>query len=71
MRFHQAVQFLPVEEARALVVASDQLGYSGAYFSDHLFNPRVLASRYTYSTAPDGAPSSRHRQPPPVGLDRS
>ncbi len=56
MRFHQAVQFLPVEEARALVVASDQLGYSGAYFSDHLFNPRVLASRYTYSTAPDGSP---------------
>jgi len=56
MRFHQAVQFLPVEEARALVVASDQLGYSGSYFSDHLFNPRVLSSRYTYSTAPDGSP---------------
>ncbi len=56
MRFHQAVQFLPVEEARALVVASDELGYSGSYFSDHLFNPRVLSSRYTYSTAPDGSP---------------
>jgi len=56
MRFHQAVQFLPVEEARALVVASDRLGYSGSYFSDHLFNPRVLSSRYTYSTAPDGSP---------------
>ena len=32
------------------------MGYSGIYFSDHLFNPRDLKSRYTYSKAPDGAP---------------
>ena len=32
------------------------MGYSGIYFSDHLFNPRDLQSRYTYSEAPDGAP---------------
>ncbi len=56
MRFHQAVQFLPLEEVRDLVVASDRLGYSGGYFSDHLFNPRVLSSRYTYSKVPDGSP---------------
>jgi len=56
MRFHQAVTFLPLDEVRALAVASDDLGYSGIYLSDHLFNPRDLASRYTYSKAPDGAP---------------
>jgi len=56
MRFHQAIQFLPLETIRALTLASDQMGYDGVYLSDHLFNPRVLESKYTYSTAPDGAP---------------
>jgi probable F420-dependent oxidoreductase len=56
MRFHQAVTFLPIDEIVALSKASDQLGYSGIYFSDHLFNARDLKSRYTYSKAPDGAP---------------
>lgn len=56
MRFHQAVTFLPVDEMVALSVACDTMGYSGVYFSDHLFNPRDLKSRYTYSEAPDGAP---------------
>jgi probable F420-dependent oxidoreductase len=56
MRFHQAVTFLPIEETVDLAKASDALGYSGIYLSDHLFNPRELASRYTYSKAPDGAP---------------
>jgi probable F420-dependent oxidoreductase len=56
MRFHQAVTFLPLDEVLSLSVASDRLGYSGIYLSDHLFNPRDLASRYTYSKAPDGAP---------------
>jgi probable F420-dependent oxidoreductase len=56
MRFHQAVTFLPVDEIVSLSVASDQLGYSGIYLSDHLFNPRDLESKYTYSKAPDGSP---------------
>ena len=56
MRFHQAVQFLPLDDVRALTLAADQLGYDGVYLSDHLFNPRELESKYTYSTAPDGAP---------------
>ncbi len=56
MRFHQAVTFLPLEEVRSLAVASDSLGFSGIYLSDHLFNPRDLKSKYTYSKAPDGAP---------------
>jgi probable F420-dependent oxidoreductase len=56
MRFHQAITFLPLESAVDLSVAADGLGYSGVYLSDHLFNPRDLKSRYTYSKAPDGAP---------------
>ncbi len=56
MRFHQAVTFLPIDEALGLASASDALGYSGIYLSDHLFNPKELASRYTYSKAPDGSP---------------
>ena len=56
MRFHQAIQFLPVEDMRALTLAADRSGYDGVYLSDHLFNPRQLESKYTYSTAPDGAP---------------
>ncbi len=56
MRFHQAVTFLAVDESVALARACDGMGYAGIYVSDHLFNPKVLASRYTYSKAPDGAP---------------
>jgi probable F420-dependent oxidoreductase len=56
MRFHQAVTFLPLDEVLSLSQAADTLGYSGIYLSDHLFNPRQLQSRYTYSKAPDGAP---------------
>ncbi len=56
MRFHQALSFLPTEQAVALTVACEELGYAGMYLSDHLFNPKDLASRYTYSLAPDGSP---------------
>jgi len=56
MRFHQAVTFLPLDEVLSLSKAADTLGYSGIYLSDHLFNPRDLKSKYTYSKAPDGAP---------------
>lgn len=56
MRFHQAVAFLPTADLVALAVACDELGFDGIYLSDHLFNPRDLRSRYTYSTAPDGSP---------------
>ncbi len=56
MRFHQAITFLPTDEVLELTTASDAMGYSGVYLSDHLFNPRDLESRYTYSKAPDGSP---------------
>ncbi len=56
MRYHQAVTFLPTEDVLELAVACDSMGYAGVYLSDHLFNPRELESRYTYSKAPDGSP---------------
>ena len=54
VRFHQSITFLPTRQAVPLAQACDDLGYGGIYISDHLFNPRVLESKYTYSTAPDG-----------------
>jgi probable F420-dependent oxidoreductase len=56
VRFHQAVTFLPVDQALALARAADDQGYSGVYLSDHMFFPRERRSRYTYSTRQDGAP---------------
>ena len=56
MRFHQAVTFLEMDQLLPVARASEELGFDGAYLSDHLFNPRSLESRYTYSTADDGAP---------------
>ncbi len=56
MRFHMAVTFLPVEETFAFARKCDKLGYNGLYLSEHLFNPKELRSRYTYSPSPDGAP---------------
>ncbi len=57
VRFHQSVAFLPTSQLLPLARASDELGYGGINISDHLFNPRHLESRYTYSTREDGAPS--------------
>lgn len=56
MRFHQSLSFLPIDQVVPLTVACDGLGYAGMYLSDHLFNPKELDSRYTYSERPDGAP---------------
>jgi probable F420-dependent oxidoreductase len=56
MRFHQAITFLPTDQVVALATASEALGYQGIYLSDHLFNPKDLESRYTYSERPDGQP---------------
>jgi len=56
VRFHQSLSFLPIDQVVPLTVACDGLGYAGMYLSDHLFNPKELDSRYTYSERPDGAP---------------
>ena len=56
MRFHQSVTFLEMDQLIPFAQVAEDLGYDGMYLSDHLFNPRTLESRYTYSQAPDGAP---------------
>ena len=56
MRFHQATSFLDATQIIDLAKVSDELGYGGMYVSDHLFNPKNLASRYTYSKEEDGSP---------------
>ena len=56
VRFHQSTSFLPTNHVLPLARACDELGYGGIYVSDHIFNPRALASRYTYSVREDGAP---------------
>jgi probable F420-dependent oxidoreductase len=56
VRFHQSVTFLPTRQAVPLAQICEELGYGGIYISDHLFNPRQLESRYTYSVREDGAP---------------
>jgi probable F420-dependent oxidoreductase len=56
MRFHQAVTFLPTRQAVELAKAIDAQGYAGIYVSDHMFFPRELSSRYTYSKREDGMP---------------
>ncbi|HYA69062.1 MAG TPA: TIGR03619 family F420-dependent LLM class oxidoreductase [Acidimicrobiales bacterium] len=54
MRFHQALTFLPVDQALALGRAADEQGYAGVFVSDHMFFPRQRTSRYTYTE--DGKP---------------
>jgi probable F420-dependent oxidoreductase len=65
VRFHQSVTFLPTRQAVPLARACDQLGYGGIYISDHLFNPRELESKYTYSVREDGAPGWESETPWP------
>ncbi len=64
-RFHQSITFLPTRQAVPLAVACEKLGYGGIYISDHLFNPRELESRYTYSVREDGAPGWESETPWP------
>jgi probable F420-dependent oxidoreductase len=56
MRFHQSVAFLETDQLLEVCRATDQLGYAGIYISDHLFYPREMRSRYTYSPYEDGSP---------------
>jgi len=64
-RFHQSITFLPTRQAVPLAKITDELGYGGIYISDHLFNPRSLESRYTYSVREDGAPGWESETPWP------
>ena len=66
MRFHQAVTFLPTDEVLSLSTASDSLGYSGIYLSDHLFNPRDLRHGTRTRRRRTGPRSGRRRRPGPT-----
>ena len=65
VRFHQSITFLPTRQAVPLAVACERSGYGGIYISDHLFNPRHLESRYTYSVYEDGSPGWESETPWP------
>ncbi len=65
VRFHQSITFLPTPQAVPIALACERLGYGGIYISDHLFNPRHLESRYTYSVREDGAPGWESETPWP------
>jgi probable F420-dependent oxidoreductase len=65
VRFHLSLTFLPTRQAVPLAKVCDEHGYGGAYISDHLFNPRHLESRYTYSVREDGAPGWESETPWP------
>ncbi|HLG93101.1 MAG TPA: LLM class flavin-dependent oxidoreductase, partial [Acidimicrobiales bacterium] len=56
MRFHQGVAFMETDQILEVCRASEQLGYAGAYVSDHIFYPKQRRSRYPYSPFQDGSP---------------
>jgi probable F420-dependent oxidoreductase len=56
IRFHESIAFLPTRQVLPLAQVCEEHGYGGMYISDHLFNPRVRESHYTYSTREDGMP---------------
>ena len=51
MRFHLAITFLPRRRDLRLAAACDEMGYSGIYFSDHLFNPRTSVALHVLDGA--------------------
>lgn len=54
MRFWQAVSFLEAEQLLDVARAAEEVGFDGAFVSDHVFFPGELVSKYPY--APDGVP---------------
>jgi probable F420-dependent oxidoreductase len=54
MRFWQAVSFLEAEQLLDVARGAEEVGFDGAFVSDHVFFPGELVSRYPYN--PDGVP---------------
>jgi len=54
MRFWQAVSFLEAEQLLDVARRAEEVGFDGAFVSDHVFFPGELVSRYPYN--PDGVP---------------
>jgi probable F420-dependent oxidoreductase len=57
VRFHHGAYFLETPNLVPLARGIDDLGYAGIAIADHLFFPKVLKSRYTYSPYEDGSPT--------------
>ena len=55
MRFHLSTAFIPTRDALEICGPAEEFGFSGMYLSDHLFYPRELQSKYTYTD--DGSPT--------------
>ena len=54
MRFWQALSFTETDQLLDLARVCEEVGFHGAFVSDHLFYPGSIASKYPYS--PDGSP---------------
>lgn len=54
MKFWQSLSFTETQQLVDLARICEQLGFHGAFVSDHLFHPEKIASRYPYSE--DGRP---------------
>jgi len=54
MRFWQAVSFLEAEQLLDVARRAEEVGFDGAFVSDHVFFPGELVSRYPYN--PEGVP---------------
>jgi probable F420-dependent oxidoreductase len=54
LRFWQALSFTETDQLLDLARICEEVGFHGAFVSDHLFYPGAIASKYPYS--PDGSP---------------
>jgi len=54
MKFWQAVSFLEAEQLLDVARAAEEVGFDGAFVSDHVFFPCPLVSKYPYAL--DGVP---------------
>ncbi len=55
MKFWQSLSFTEPDQLVDLVRKADEVGFDGAFMSDHVWHPTKIASAYPYS--PDGKPS--------------
>ena len=54
MKFWQSLSFTETSQLVPLARICEEVGFHGAFVSDHVFHPEKLESKYPYS--PDGAP---------------
>jgi len=54
VKFYQSLAFTETDQLAALAPIVEEVGFHGAFVSDHLFHPQRFASKYPYSE--DGVP---------------